>query len=114
MAKLIDVTGIGPVTAKVLANHQIKTLETLAAINVKELEKIPSFSSIRAKTVKNAAKAYLLTHTNQRTSSPTSHNKITNKPTTQHAVAGQPDAPRKLNHYRLKSVGLILAEANHT
>jgi predicted flap endonuclease-1-like 5' DNA nuclease len=55
MVKLTDVTGIGPVTAKLLSEHNIKTIETLASISLTELEKIPGFSDIRARAVKKAA-----------------------------------------------------------
>jgi hypothetical protein len=55
MVKLTDVTGIGPVTAKLLSERKIKTVEALAAISLTELQKIPSFSDIRARAVKKAA-----------------------------------------------------------
>ena len=56
MVKLIDVTGIGPVAAKLLSEHKIKTVETLASISLAELQKIPGFSGdIRARAVKKAA-----------------------------------------------------------
>jgi len=56
MVKLIDVTGIGPVAAKLLSEHKIKTVEALASISLAELQKIPGFSGdIRARAVKKAA-----------------------------------------------------------
>jgi len=56
MAKLTDVVGIGPVIAKVLAVHKIKTVEALASISMSELLKVPGFSEIRARaTIKAAA-----------------------------------------------------------
>lgn len=56
MVKLIDVTGIGPVAAKLLSEHKIKTVEALASISLTELQKIPGFSGdIRARAVKKAA-----------------------------------------------------------
>src|SRR4030065_2604117 len=55
MVKLTDVTGIGSVTAKLLSEHNIKTVEALASISLAELQKIPGFSDIRARTVKKAA-----------------------------------------------------------
>ena len=56
MVKLIDVTGIGPVAAKLLSEHKIKTVEALASISLAELQKIPGFSGyIRACAVKKAA-----------------------------------------------------------
>ncbi|SFL15491.1 Helix-hairpin-helix domain-containing protein [Nitrosomonas aestuarii] len=67
MAKLTDVVGIGPVTAKVLADHHIKTPEALAAISIAALEKVPGFSNLRAKAVKKAAAVYLLKNTNNQT-----------------------------------------------
>ena len=55
MIKLTDVTGIGPVTANLLLEHQIKTVAALASISLAELQKIPGFSDIRARAVKKAA-----------------------------------------------------------
>lgn len=55
MVKLTDVTGIGPVTAKLLSEHNIKTVEALAALSLAELLKIPGFSDLRARAVKKAA-----------------------------------------------------------
>ncbi len=56
MVKLTDVTGIGPATIKVLAEHKIKTVEALAAISLTDLQKIPGFSgAIRARAVKQSA-----------------------------------------------------------
>lgn len=56
MVKLIDVTGIGPVAAKLLSEHKIKTVEALASISLTELQKIPGFSgNIRARAVRKAA-----------------------------------------------------------
>ena len=43
MDELTDVAGIGPVTAKLLSDHQIKTVAALAAIKLTELQKIPGF-----------------------------------------------------------------------
>ncbi len=56
MAKLTDVVGIGPVVAKVLSAHKIRTVEALASISMSELVKVPGFSEIRARaTIKAAA-----------------------------------------------------------
>lgn len=56
MVKLIDVTGVGPVAAKLLAEHKIKTVDALASISLAELQKIPGFSgNIRACAVRKAA-----------------------------------------------------------
>lgn len=55
MIKLTDVTGIGPVTANLLLEHQIKTVAALASISLTELQKIPGFSDLRARAVKKAA-----------------------------------------------------------
>ena len=56
MAKLTDVAGIGPVIAKVLSAHNIRTVEELASITMSELLKVPGFSDIRARTtIKSAA-----------------------------------------------------------
>ena len=41
MIKITDVTGIGPVSAKVLFEHRIKTVEALASISFDELKKNP-------------------------------------------------------------------------
>lgn len=56
MVKLTDVSGIGPVTAKLLAKHNIKTVEALASASLAELQKIPGFNGdIRARSVKKSA-----------------------------------------------------------
>ncbi|SEP88533.1 helix-hairpin-helix domain-containing protein [Nitrosomonas ureae] len=56
MLKLTDVTGIGPITVKILSEHKIRTVEALAAISLAELQKIPGFSgAIRARAVKKSA-----------------------------------------------------------
>lgn len=56
MVKLTDVSGIGPVTVKLLAKHNIKTAEALASISLAELQKIPGFNGdIRARAVKKSA-----------------------------------------------------------
>lgn len=56
MVKLTDVAGIGPAAVKLLAEHNIKTVEALASISLAELQKISGFSGdIRARTVKKSA-----------------------------------------------------------
>ena len=55
MVKLTDVTGIGPATLKILAEHKIKTVEALAALSVADLLKLHGFSDVRARAVKKAA-----------------------------------------------------------
>ena len=60
MEKLTDVAGIGPASAKLLADHQVKTVAALAAIKLAELQKIPGFGGeLRARAVKQAAADYL-------------------------------------------------------
>lgn len=55
MVKLTDVTGIGPATLKILAEHKIKTVEALAALSIDDLLKIHGFSDVRARAVKESA-----------------------------------------------------------
>ena len=56
MVKLTDVAGIGPVAAKLLTEHNIKTVEALASISLTELQKISGFSGdVRARAVKKSA-----------------------------------------------------------
>jgi len=55
MVKITDVTGIGPVTVKILSEHGVKTVEALASISLVDLKKIPGFSDLRARAVKKAA-----------------------------------------------------------
>ncbi|WP_297325204.1 helix-hairpin-helix domain-containing protein [Nitrosomonas sp.] len=56
MVKLTDVAGIGPAAVKLLAEHNIKTVEALASISLAELQKISGFSGdIRARAVKKSA-----------------------------------------------------------
>ena len=54
-AKLADISGIGPHTAQVLADHGIGTVEALASTPVGELAKIPGFGPVRAEAVRTAA-----------------------------------------------------------
>jgi hypothetical protein len=66
MVKLTDVSGIGPVAAKLLAERNIKTVAALASISLAELQKIPGFNGeIRARAVKKAASDCLHTVTKQ-------------------------------------------------
>ncbi len=53
---LEDVTGIGPATAKVLAEHGIASAEDLAARQVEEIALVHGFSTIRAAQVVAAAR----------------------------------------------------------
>ncbi len=55
MVKLTDVTGIGPATLKILAEHKIKTVEALAALSVDDLLKLHGFSDVRTRAVKKSA-----------------------------------------------------------
>ncbi len=56
MVKLTDVYGIGPAAVKLLAEHNIKTVEALASISLAELQKISGFSGdIRARAIKKSA-----------------------------------------------------------
>lgn len=56
MVKLTDIKGIGPAALKVLAEHKIKTVEALAAIDLAELQKMTGFKGdIRARAVKQSA-----------------------------------------------------------
>ena len=60
MVKLTDKAGIGPTAIKVLAEHNIKTVEALASISLAELQKISGFGGdIRARSVKKSASDYL-------------------------------------------------------
>jgi hypothetical protein len=54
---LIEVNGIGPATAKTLAEHGIKSAEDLAAAKLGTIMAVPSFSEIRATRTIAAAKA---------------------------------------------------------
>lgn len=72
MAKLTDINGIGPVTAKLLSEHKVKTVEALASISLAELKKIPGLSGdIRARAVKKAATDYLQSKSVKQLSTPT-------------------------------------------
>ena len=72
MVKLTDITGIGPVTAKLLSEHKVKTVEALASISLAELKKIPGLSGdIRARAVKKAATDYLQSKSVKQLSTPT-------------------------------------------
>ncbi len=55
MVKLTDVTGIGPATLKILAEHKIRTVEALAALSIDDLLKMHGFSDVRARAVKKSA-----------------------------------------------------------
>jgi transcription termination factor NusA len=56
MASLLEVSGIGPASAKHLAEHGIHSAEDLAGAKLRTLIAIPGFSQIRAKQVIAAAK----------------------------------------------------------
>lgn len=81
MVKLTDVTGIGPVTAKLLSEHNIRTVEALASISLVELKKIPGFSDIRAQTAKKAASDCLQGKTGKNLTTATSNAKTAIKRT---------------------------------
>ncbi len=71
MVKLTDITGIGPVTAKLLSEHKVKTVEALASISLEELKKIPGLSGdVRARSVKKAATDYLQSKSVKQLSAP--------------------------------------------
>ncbi|MBL8497372.1 helix-hairpin-helix domain-containing protein [Nitrosomonas sp. JL21] len=55
MVKITDVTGIGPVAAKALFEHNIKTVEALVAMSLDDLKKIHGFNELRARSVKKSA-----------------------------------------------------------
>lgn len=55
MLKITDVTGIGPVSVKILSEHNITTVEALVAISLVDLKQIHGFSDLRARAVKKAA-----------------------------------------------------------
>jgi transcription termination factor NusA len=56
MPDVTAVAGIGPATAKILAENGITTAEALAAVALDQLTSIPGFSEARAKTAIAAAK----------------------------------------------------------
>ena len=56
---ILQVRGIGPFTATILAEHGITTAEELAAQAVPQVASIRTFSEIRAVQVINAAKTLL-------------------------------------------------------
>ncbi len=55
MVKITDVTGIGPVAAKALFEHNIKTVEALVAMSLDDLKNIHGFNELRARSVKKSA-----------------------------------------------------------
>lgn len=81
MVKLTDVTGIGPVTAKLLSEHNIRTVEALASISLVELKKIPGFSDTRAQMAKKAASDCLQGETGKNLTTATSNVQTTIKRT---------------------------------
>lgn len=91
MTKLTDVTGIGPVAAKILSDHCIKTVETLAAISLAELLKVPGFGDIRARAVRKAATDCLRNRASQKSVTVTTSSRSTagKKAADQKAVASK-------------------------
>ncbi|TXI17939.1 MAG: helix-hairpin-helix domain-containing protein [Nitrosomonas sp.] len=98
MVKLTDVSGIGPVTAKLLAKHNIKTVEALASASLAELQKIPGFNGdIRARTVKKSAADCLQKAAKQMTASTKSSTQATVKKVASGTVkSSQVSAPVKV------------------
>ncbi len=95
MAKLTDVVGIGPVVAKVLFAHKIKTVEALASISMSDLLKVPGFSDIRARATIKAAANCLRSETGKKPVTTTSRtqktkNKTASKNTTAEKTQTQP------------------------
>jgi hypothetical protein len=58
---IIDVSGIGPASEKILAENGFKTLKELAGTTVEKLGNVPGFSEIRASKVIKAANELLAT-----------------------------------------------------
>lgn len=56
---ILSINGIGPAVAETLAGHQIKTVETLAALSVEELTQMPGFGPARAQRSIEEARAML-------------------------------------------------------
>lgn len=56
---IAKVKGIGPATAKIMAEHGLHTVEDLVAGGIEKLLEVPGFSSIRAARVTKDAKALL-------------------------------------------------------
>ena len=56
---ITDISGIGPASASVLAEHGFSSIESLATTTVKALAAVPGFSAARAAKVIAAAGALL-------------------------------------------------------
>jgi hypothetical protein len=57
--KLINIAGIGSITATILSQHKFKTVASIAHAEVEELSAVPGFSAARAEKTINAAKQLL-------------------------------------------------------
>ena len=91
MAKLTDVTGIGPATVKLLSEHNIKTVEALASISLAEVQKIPGMSGdIRARAVKKAAADCLRSKVTKELSTPANKVQTTVKKVASKKIAAKP------------------------
>ncbi len=91
MAKLTDVTGIGPATVKLLSEHNIKTVEALVSISLAELQKIPGMSGdIRARAVKKAAADCLRSKATKELSTPANKIQTTVKKVASKKIAAKP------------------------
>lgn len=67
---LLDVRGIGESTAKTLSEHGYHSAEDLARAKIEELTAIQGFSSIRAESVIEDAKALLSSVANEKDEKP--------------------------------------------
>ena len=68
---LIEVNGIGPATAKTLAEHGIESAEDLAGAKLGTIMSVPGFSEIRATRTIAAAKASIKGAAAAKTKTPT-------------------------------------------
>ena len=75
--EIIDISGIGPHTAKVLADRGIGSVDALAALSTEELAALPGFGPSRASALGRAlAQLHQPTNTNNKKNK--NHNKADN------------------------------------
>ena len=56
MAELVEIPGVGPVTAGALAEQGLGSVKKVAKAKVKQVAAVPGFGEVRARRVRDAAR----------------------------------------------------------
>ena len=101
---LIEVNGIGPATAKTLAEHGIKSAEDLAGAKLGTIMSVPGFSEIRATRTIAAAKASIKGAAAAKTKTPTVKTAVSKPAAKKKPAAKQKKAEKKAKAKPAKKV----------